>query len=62
MSRSFAQMLAQLQGDRLLEWIAAVRTDDLPSMHTFVNGLERDLDAVIAGLALRSAPAVTGVV
>lgn len=60
--RSFAQMLAQLQGDRLLEWIAAVRTDDLPSMHTFVNGLERDLDAVIAGLALRSAPAVTGVV
>ncbi|MEU8727656.1 hypothetical protein [Streptomyces antimycoticus] len=55
-------MLAQLQGDRLLEWIAAVRTDDLPSMHTFVNGLERDLDAVIAGLTLRSAPAVTGVV
>lgn len=32
--------------------MAAVRTDDLPSMHTFVNGLERDLDAVIAGLTL----------
>lgn len=50
--RAFAQMLTQLQGGRLREWMAAVRTDDLPSMHTFVNGLERDLDAVIAGLTL----------
>ncbi|MFF8371874.1 hypothetical protein ACF05W_23950 [Streptomyces lydicus] len=32
--------------------MAAVRADDLPSMHTFINGLERDLDAVIAGLTL----------
>ncbi|MFB7312195.1 hypothetical protein [Streptomyces sp. NPDC056192] len=31
--------LAQLQGERLPEWIAAVRADDLPSMHTFINGL-----------------------
>jgi transposase len=51
--RAFAQMLTQLQGHRLLDWISAVRTDDLPSMHTFVNGLERDLDAVTAGLTLR---------
>ncbi|MGX1761679.1 ISL3 family transposase, partial [Streptomyces lydicus] len=50
--RDFAQILTQLQGDRLLEWIAAVCADDLPSMHTFVNGLERDLEAVIAGLTL----------
>lgn len=50
--RAFAQILTQLQGDRLLEWITAVRADDLPSMHTFINGLERDLDAVIAGLTL----------
>ncbi|MGY5081525.1 ISL3 family transposase [Streptomyces nigrescens] len=50
--RDFAQILTQLQGDRLLEWIAAVRADNLPSMHTFVNGLERDIDAVIAGLTL----------
>ncbi|MGP3989255.1 ISL3 family transposase [Streptomyces sp. 3N207] len=50
--RSFAQMLTQLQGDRLIEWMAAVHADDLPSMHTFINGLERDLDAVIAGLTL----------
>ncbi|MGW8395864.1 ISL3 family transposase [Streptomyces lydicus] len=50
--RDFAQILTQLQGDRFLEWIAAVRADDLPSMQTFVNGLERDIDAVIAGLTL----------
>lgn len=50
--RDFAQILTQLQGDRLLEWIAAVRADNLPSMHTFVNGLELDIDAVIAGLTL----------
>ncbi|MET9692565.1 transposase [Streptomyces sp. NPDC006514] len=34
------------------EWIVAVRADDLPSMHTFINGLERDLAAVTAGLTL----------
>lgn len=50
--REFAQILTQLQGNRLLEWITVVRADDLPSMHTFINGLERDLDAVIAGLTL----------
>ncbi|MEU7016005.1 ISL3 family transposase [Streptomyces sp. NPDC046385] len=50
--RSFGQMLTQLQGERIPEWIAAVRADDLPSMHTFINGLERDLAAVAAGLTL----------
>ncbi|WP_455354638.1 ISL3 family transposase [Streptomyces sp. SYSU K217416] len=50
--RSFGQMLTQLQGERLPEWIAAVRADDLPSLHTFINGLERDLAAVTAGLTL----------
>lgn len=28
------------------------RTDDLPCLHGFANGLERDLDAVTAGLTL----------
>lgn len=45
-------MLTQRQGEHLPEWIAAVRADDLPSMHTFINGLERDLAAVTAGLTL----------
>ncbi len=46
-------MLTQLQGgDQLPQWIKAVRADGLPSLHAFVNGLERDLSAVTAGLAL----------
>lgn len=45
-------MLTQLRGERLPEWIEAVRADDLPSLHTFINGLERDLVAITAGLTL----------
>ncbi|MEU9447043.1 transposase [Streptomyces sp. NPDC048304] len=45
-------MLTQLQGDQLPQWIKAVRADDLPSLHAFANGLERDLAAVTAGLTL----------
>ncbi|MER5740105.1 hypothetical protein ABT117_31175 [Streptomyces sp. NPDC002262] len=48
----FGNMLTQLQGDQLPQWIKAVRADDLPNLHTFVNGLERDLAAVTAGLTL----------
>ncbi|MFI0976430.1 ISL3 family transposase [Streptomyces sp. NPDC021093] len=51
--RSFAHMLANLQGDHLPAWIeAATATTDLPSLHRFAQHLERDLDAVIAGLSL----------
>jgi transposase len=50
--RAFGKMLTQLQGDQLPQWIKAVRSDDLPNLHTFVNGLERDLAAVTAGLTL----------
>ncbi|MFE9645821.1 transposase [Streptomyces sp. NPDC006365] len=57
--RSFARMLTQREGEKIAEWITAVRTDDLPSLHTFASGLERDLDAVVAGL---STPWNSGVV
>ncbi|WP_443044176.1 ISL3 family transposase [Streptomyces sp. NBC_00353] len=50
--RAFGKMLTQLQGNQLPQWIKAVRADDLPSLHAFVNGLERDLAAVTAGLTL----------
>ncbi|MEU7061189.1 hypothetical protein [Streptomyces sp. NPDC046197] len=46
------KILTQHQGDQLPQWIKAVRADDLPSLHTFVNGFERDLAAVTAGLPL----------
>lgn len=50
--RAFGKMLTQLQGDQLPQWIKAIRADDMPSLHTFANGLERDLAAVTAGLTL----------
>ncbi|MEU2625187.1 transposase, partial [Streptomyces sp. NPDC007157] len=50
--RSFAVMLTERQGERLPEWLDAVRQDDLPSLHTLAAGIERDRDAVIAGLTL----------
>ncbi|WP_371621592.1 transposase [Streptomyces sp. NBC_01116] len=50
--RSFAQMLTECQSERLAEWIDAVRHDDLPNLHTLAAGIERDRDAVIAGLTL----------
>ncbi|GGS23256.1 hypothetical protein GCM10010252_72990 [Streptomyces aureoverticillatus] len=43
-------MLTQLQGEQLSAWITAVHDDDLPSLHRFASHLERDLDAIVAGL------------
>ncbi|MDX3525196.1 MULTISPECIES: transposase [Streptomyces] len=57
--RAFARMLTQRDGEQIAEWITAVRADDLPSLHTFASGLERDMDAVTAGL---STPWNSGVV
>ena len=57
----FAKMLTGRHGERLDTWIAAVRADDLPHLHTFANGLERDHAAVLAGLTLpHSSGAVEG--
>jgi transposase len=50
--RSFAVMLTERQGERLPEWLDAVRQDDLPSLHTLAAGIDRDRDAVIASLTL----------
>lgn len=50
--RSFATMVTSRQGERLTDWLDAVRQDDLPSLHTLAAGIDRDRDAVIAGLTL----------
>ncbi len=58
--RSFAHMLTHLQGDQLPAWVeAATATTELPSLRRFAQHLERDLDAVVAGL---SQPWSSGVV
>ncbi|MFE5561685.1 transposase [Streptomyces sp. NPDC056544] len=51
-ARSFAAMLSDRQGERLPDWLDAVRQDDLPSLHTLAAGIDRDLAAIIAGLTL----------
>ncbi|MFE1383517.1 hypothetical protein ACFW6S_31680 [Streptomyces sp. NPDC058740] len=38
--RSFAQMLTERQGERLPQWLDAVRQDDLPSLHNGRAGFE----------------------
>jgi hypothetical protein len=45
-------MLTGRRGEHLDTWIAAVRADDLPHLHSLANGLERDHAAVLAGLTL----------
>jgi transposase len=47
-------MLTERQGERLPDWLDAVRQDDLPSLHTLAlaAGIDPDRDAVIAGLTL----------
>ncbi|GAA0965514.1 ISL3 family transposase [Actinocorallia libanotica] len=51
--RAFAAMMTKKDGDQLPAWLQAVRHDDLPALHTFASGIERDLDAVTAGLTLK---------
>ena len=38
--RAFGKILTQLPCDQLPPWIKAVLADNLPDLHTFVNGLE----------------------
>src|SRR5688500_17295685 len=45
-------MLTALRGDRLKDWLNRVYLSDLPSLHTYANGNDRDRDAVTAGLTL----------
>ena len=46
-------MMTNLAGARLPEWIDTVLTDgNVPGLHSFANGLRRDLAAVTAGLTL----------
>ncbi|MFI7449661.1 ISL3 family transposase [Nonomuraea sp. NPDC049714] len=49
---AFAHMMLHRHGERLEQWMAAARADDLPDLHSFIAGLHRDLDAARAGLTL----------
>ncbi|MFF8840282.1 hypothetical protein [Streptomyces sp. NPDC015130] len=45
-------MLPGRQGECLPDWLDAVRQDELPSLHTLAAGIDRERDAVIAGITL----------
>jgi hypothetical protein len=48
--RAFADILTTRTGQHLKNWITAARAEDLPGLHSFATGLEKDWDAVIQGL------------
>ncbi|MFD1047469.1 transposase, partial [Kibdelosporangium lantanae] len=50
--REFAAILTQRRGSDLDAWIAATRADALPGFGSYLNGLDKDHDATVAGLTL----------
>ncbi|MFF1838010.1 transposase [Streptomyces sp. NPDC058231] len=51
--RAFAEILQTRSGQHLKDWVIAIRTADLPRLHAFATGLEKDWDAVLQGLSTR---------
>lgn len=50
---AFADMMTKRTGATDLKpWLAAIHADDIPQLHSFAHGIERDLDAVTNGLSL----------
>jgi hypothetical protein len=49
--RDFADMMRDLRDEELPAWMDRVLAEDLAALHSVVNGMKRDLDAVTAGLS-----------
>ncbi len=49
--RDFATMMRDHRGDLLTAWLDRALADDLPALHSLVNGLRRDIDAVTAAFS-----------
>jgi transposase len=49
--RDFATMMRDHRSDLLPAWLGRVLADDLPALHSLVNGLRRDIDAVTAAFS-----------
>lgn len=50
--QDFLTMVRKRQGERLESWIEAVQQSAIPELQSFVNGILKDKDAVLAGLTL----------
>jgi transposase len=56
---AFAELMTKRRGRQLEQWITAADASGLPELRSFITGLRRDHDAVVAGLTL---PYSSGVV
>ena len=56
---AFADLMTKRHGRQLERWITAADASGLPELRSFITGLRRDQDAVVAGLTL---PYSSGVV
>jgi len=52
LAQDFMQMLRERSGQRLDGWLSQVRASHIPELQRLVRSLERDKDAVLAGLTL----------
>ncbi|WP_329794002.1 transposase [Lentzea sp. DG1S-22] len=50
--REFAAILTGRRGQDLPDWIATTRANTLPGFESYLNGLDKDLNAAIAGLTV----------
>jgi transposase len=50
--KEFLQMVRELTGERLEEWLGKVEASHLQAFQPFVTGVQQDKDAVLAGLTL----------
>ncbi|WP_308380170.1 ISL3 family transposase [Streptomyces sp. ISL-43] len=48
--RGFAEILTTRTGQHLKDWVVSARAEELPGLHSFATGLEKDWDAVVQGL------------
>lgn len=51
--QGFTTMLRERQGEQFDEWLKVVKEQGVPELQSFAQGLERDYDAVKAGLTLK---------
>ena len=51
--QSFTTMLRERQGEQLDSWLSVVKEQGVAALQSFAQGLERDYDAVRAGLTLK---------
>jgi transposase len=56
--QDFMQMLRHREGERLDVWLGQVRASHIPELQRFARSLQRDKDAVLAGLTLQESNGV----